>query len=66
MEREAYKWLLNMKPFMTSNEKTCVNSVALQLADQMCHDMGWNPKRKKNWYEEIFAPYNNMDYKEIE
>nr|QNT35806.1 fern oxime synthase 1 [Pteridium aquilinum] len=64
MEMEAYKWLRNTKPFMTINDKTCVNTTALQLADQMCRDMGWNSRRKKSLLQEIFAPYGNMDYKD--
>lgn len=66
MEREAYQLLFNTRPFMASNNKACVNSMALQLADQMCHDMRWNPRRKKSLWEELFAPYGNMDYKDEE
>ncbi|KAI5060126.1 hypothetical protein GOP47_0024546 [Adiantum capillus-veneris] len=64
MEKEAQRWLLNTKPFVTSNDKTCVNSTILGLADEMCKDMGWNPRRKKSLLQELFAPYGNMDYKD--
>ncbi|XP_059066924.1 probable flavin-containing monooxygenase 1 [Cryptomeria japonica] len=42
--------------------KTCHATFQITDNDDLCRDMGRNPMRKANWFDEIFSPYSNMDY----
>eukprot|EP01018_Ginkgo_biloba_P027777 Gb_16794 [translate_table: standard] len=65
-EMEAYtdtrvKHMKRITPFYW---KSCLATFQIWDNDELCRDMGWNPMRKKNWFHELFSPYNNLDYQE--
>lgn len=33
--------------------------------DEICKDMNFNPRRKKNLFSELFSPYTPLDYAEL-
>ncbi|XP_066388633.1 probable flavin-containing monooxygenase 1 [Miscanthus floridulus] len=42
----------------------CISTYSIHDSDAMCADLGSRVLRKGNWLAELFAPYNNQDYKE--
>ncbi|KAK3148198.1 hypothetical protein QOZ80_3BG0291970 [Eleusine coracana subsp. coracana] len=42
----------------------CISTYSIHDSDAMCADLGSRVHRKPNWLAELFAPYNNQDYKE--
>ncbi|VAH87010.1 unnamed protein product [Triticum turgidum subsp. durum] len=42
----------------------CISTYSIHDSDGMCADLGSATLRKANWIAELFAPYNNKDYKE--
>uniref|UniRef100_A0A453IXZ4 Flavin-containing monooxygenase n=1 Tax=Aegilops tauschii subsp. strangulata TaxID=200361 RepID=A0A453IXZ4_AEGTS len=42
----------------------CISTYSIHDSDGMCADLGSATLRKGNWIAELFAPYNNKDYKE--
>lgn len=64
MENVTQKWIDYMKNSTPFYQKSCIGAVSIWHSDQVCQDLGWNPKRKRNFLEEFLAPYSNMDYKE--
>ncbi|MCO5549260.1 hypothetical protein L7F22_002727 [Adiantum nelumboides] len=64
MEKVTYKWIDYMRNSTSCHQKPCLSAVSIWHSDQVCEDLGWNPKRKKNFFQELLAPYSNMDYKD--
>ncbi|KAI5074336.1 hypothetical protein GOP47_0010297 [Adiantum capillus-veneris] len=65
MEKNAQQWIRHMSavsPFF--HQKVCNASAPIWHCDEMCRDFGWNPWRKTSWFQELFSPYSNLDYKE--
>ncbi|XP_011041247.1 PREDICTED: probable flavin-containing monooxygenase 1 isoform X1 [Populus euphratica] len=65
MEADVKKWEKCMKYYANESYKRSCISVLLQIYcnDQICKDMGFNPRRKKWLLAELFAPYCPDDYK---
>lgn len=63
MEKDIQKW---DKFFKTYSKKyyrrSCIGALHIWHNDQLCKDMGWNPKRKKGFWAELFEPYGPADY----
>ncbi|XP_034681788.1 probable flavin-containing monooxygenase 1 [Vitis riparia] len=63
MEKDAARWDKYMK--QSSGEyyrRSCIGALHIWYNDQLCKDMGWNPKRKKGFFAELFEPYVPSDY----
>ncbi|WCJ40000.1 flavin-dependent monooxygenase 1 [Euphorbia peplus] len=43
-------------------KRSSIGALHIWHNDQLCKDMGWNPKRKKGFFAELFQPYGSMDY----
>ncbi|RVX12375.1 putative flavin-containing monooxygenase 1 [Vitis vinifera] len=63
MEKDAERWDKYMKQYSGEYyRRSCIGAVHVWYNDQLCKDMGWNPKRKKGFIPELFEPYGPMDY----
>ncbi|KAK9094840.1 hypothetical protein Scep_026309 [Stephania cephalantha] len=63
MEYDGLQWERYMKRYTAQYYKrTCVVAVRIWYIDQLLRDMGFNPKRKKNFFGELFQPYGPSDY----
>lgn len=63
MEEDILEWEKYMKRYSRSYyRRSCVGIVHIWYNDQLCRDMGCNPKRKNGFFAELFSPYGPMDY----
>ncbi|MCD7466325.1 hypothetical protein HAX54_002929 [Datura stramonium] len=64
MEKDIEEWNKYKKRYSHRNYNRISSIAALHVwhNDQLCKDMGWNPKRKKGLWAELFEPYGPMDY----
>lgn len=63
MEEDVKKWDQYKKRYSRSYyRRSCIGALHIWYNDQLCKDMGWNPKRKKGFFAELFEPYGPMDY----
>ncbi|XP_052198767.1 probable flavin-containing monooxygenase 1 [Diospyros lotus] len=62
MEKEIVEWENYMKRYAGKYFwKTCI-SIPIWCNDQLCRDMGREPRRKKGLFAELFEPYGPLDY----
>ncbi|KAM7470978.1 hypothetical protein LguiA_009161 [Lonicera macranthoides] len=63
MEKDVGKWDEFMKKYSGEYyRRSCIGAIHIWYNDQLCKDMGWNPKRKKGIIAELFQPYGPLDY----
>lgn len=63
MEKDVVKWDECMKRYSGRYyRRSCIGALHIWYNDQLCKDMGLNPKRKKGFVSELFEPYGPMDY----
>lgn len=63
MEKDMKHWDEYMKRYSRKYfRRSCIGALHIWYNDQLCKDMGWNPKRKKGWFAELFEPYGPLDY----
>ncbi|KAE9603452.1 hypothetical protein Lal_00008230 [Lupinus albus] len=63
MKNDVRKWEEYMKKYTRNYyRRSCISVLHIWYNDQLCKDMGWNPKRKKGFFAELFQPYGPMDY----
>ncbi|KAL0537097.1 hypothetical protein IC582_026067 [Cucumis melo] len=63
MENDIAKWEKTLKhysgPFV---KRACIAILHIWYCDQLCKDIGWNPRRKKGFFADLFLPYGPLDY----
>lgn len=63
MEEDVSKWNKYMKENAGQYyRRSCIGALHIWYNDQLCKDMGWNPRRKKGLFAELFEPYLPIDY----
>ncbi|KAF9622934.1 hypothetical protein IFM89_035365 [Coptis chinensis] len=63
MDADTLRWEKYMKQYTKKYyRRSCVGALQIWYSDQLCKDMGCNPKRKKGLIAELFEPYGPMDY----
>ncbi|XP_055815447.1 probable flavin-containing monooxygenase 1 [Solanum dulcamara] len=64
MEKDIAEWDKYKKRYSYRKyyRRSCIAALHVWHNDQICKDMGWNPKRKKGFWAEWFQPYGPMDY----
>lgn len=65
MEKDAAEWEKYKKRYAGDkiySGRSCIGALHIWYNDQLCKDMGWNPKRKKGFLAELFEPYGPLDY----
>ncbi|XP_043703193.1 probable flavin-containing monooxygenase 1 [Telopea speciosissima] len=63
MEKEVMRWENYMKRYTGKYFRgSCIGIVHIWYNDQLCRDMGCNPRRKNGFLAEWFEPYGPLDY----
>ncbi|CAM8914433.1 unnamed protein product [Rhodiola kirilowii] len=63
MVKDIMEWDEFMKRYSGSNyRRSCIGALHIWYNDQLCKDMGLNPRRKKGYIAELFEPYGPLDY----
>ncbi|XP_071691393.1 probable flavin-containing monooxygenase 1 isoform X2 [Rutidosis leptorrhynchoides] len=63
MEKDISNWDKYMKKSSGKyHQRSCITALDIWYNDQLCKDMGWNPRRKNGVWADLFQPYGPMDY----
>ncbi|XAR56229.1 Flavin-containing monooxygenase [Bertholletia excelsa] len=63
MEKDIAKWDKFQKDAAGKYfHRSCSGTIHVWANDQICKDMGWNPKRKKGFFANLFDPYLPTEY----
>ncbi|KAJ9141065.1 hypothetical protein P3X46_031645 [Hevea brasiliensis] len=62
MEKQVSIWENFMKKHIGNSRRACISNIHIWGNDQLCKDMGCEPRRKKGFFADLFAPYGPTDY----
>lgn len=63
MEEDVLRWAKYMKKYSIEyNRRSFLGVLHIWYTDQLCRDMGCNPRRKRSAFAELFEPYGSKDY----
>ncbi|CAI9098718.1 OLC1v1035409C1 [Oldenlandia corymbosa var. corymbosa] len=63
MERDIAAWDNFKKKYSGKYyRRSCIGALHTWYNDQLCKDMGWNPRRKNGYIADMFLPYGPLDY----
>ncbi|XP_071713884.1 probable flavin-containing monooxygenase 1 [Rutidosis leptorrhynchoides] len=63
MEKDISNWDKYLKNSSGKyHQRSCIAALDIWYNDQLCKDMGWNPRRKNGFWADLFQPYGPMDY----
>ncbi|EMS60971.1 putative flavin-containing monooxygenase 1 [Triticum urartu] len=66
MEENVKEWDAYMKRYLGDYfRRSCVGSIGIWHNDQLCKDMGWEPRRKKGFLADWLIPYEPADYASV-
>ncbi|KAK9129264.1 hypothetical protein Sjap_009751 [Stephania japonica] len=66
MEKDVLMWERCMKEYSGPYyRRSSIAILHIWYNDQLCKDMGYNPKRKKGFFAELFEPYGPIDYQNL-
>ncbi|KAI0514064.1 hypothetical protein KFK09_010098 [Dendrobium nobile] len=67
MEKNVMEWEKHVKKYSGSRYRgSCISTLHIWNNDQLCKDMGCNPRRKKCFLKDWFIPYSPADYAELD
>lgn len=65
MEQDISAWDKFFKTYSPKHyRRSAIGTLHHWYNDQLCKDMGWNPRRKKGFLADLFLPYSPQDYDE--
>ncbi|KAG6424201.1 hypothetical protein SASPL_114615 [Salvia splendens] len=67
MEKDIEMWDKYLKRYAANGKyrRACIAGLHIWYNDQLCRDIGANPRRKKGFFTEMFQPYGLPDYNGI-
>ncbi|RLM73926.1 putative flavin-containing monooxygenase 1 isoform X3 [Panicum miliaceum] len=66
MQNDVLEWEKYMKRYAGRYfRRSCVGLLHIWYNDQLCRDMGCNPRRKKGFFADLFGIYGPRDYAEL-
>jgi dimethylaniline monooxygenase (N-oxide forming) len=63
MQKDVLEWEKYMKRYSRGYfRRSCISVLNIWYNDQLCKDMGCNPRRKNGFFAELFEVYGPGDY----
>ncbi|CAK9159008.1 unnamed protein product [Ilex paraguariensis] len=67
MEMDVIMWENYQKQYAgKSYQRSCIGALHIWYNDQLCKDIGCNPRRKKGFFQDLFEPYGPTDYVQLQ